>query len=50
NRSIQSVDGLVVRGKPCKLENKDDWMAEIPLFWKIHAINEIYRQVNLKNS
>lgn len=49
NQKIQSLAGAVIEGEPCTSSNKDKWLPLVPLFWKIVVINEVYRQVKIKN-
>lgn len=46
---IQSVSGVVVDGKPCKLDNKNEWVDLIPLEHKLFVVSILMREIEGKN-
>ncbi len=46
---IDSMEGACVWGKPCLAENKAEWIAKVPYWWKFTAVEDIFSQDRSKN-
>lgn len=47
---VDSIGGAVVKGKPCTIENKGDWIRLVPFRQKSVALDEAMRRVRIKNA
>jgi hypothetical protein len=47
---IDSVSGALVKGKPCTVDNRGDWIRLIPFRQKAVALDEAFRRVKIKNA
>lgn len=46
---IENLDGVLVKGKECTKENRDDWVAAIPFNWMYLVVGQAFRGTQLKN-
>lgn len=46
---VVSVDGMIVNGKACRTNNKEDWVSLIPLEHKLLVLNDIFSDYAGKN-
>jgi hypothetical protein len=46
---IEKVEGALINGQACELENKQAWIKAVPFRMKSIAIDDLFRRVRIKN-
>lgn len=46
---VESLDGFVLGGAACTAANKGDWLPRVPLFFKLFALAQLFREVDRGN-
>lgn len=46
---VESLDGFVLAGAPCTAGTKADWLPRVPLFFKLYALAQLFREVERGN-
>ncbi len=50
NNLVEGLEGILLEGQPLTANNKTAWVDLVPFFWKVTAINELFKAVRVKNS
>lgn len=48
DRLVRRVEGFTVRGRQCSEENVEEWKGLIPFWFKVFAVDELFRGVQIK--
>jgi len=46
---IEDLEGVLINGKVCNSENRDDWASAIPFNWMYMVVGQAFRGTQLKN-